>query len=106
MKKIIKRSVAEIACCDRRVTSLAGCGHLAMEGVELVSRVLVVAGMSALLPNLKGGSLTKPFLTRKLVMMQLHQAQAVKSVRQNSSIAEATTSTNHLPWFFSRQWPQ
>ena len=32
-----------------------------MEGVELVSRVLVVAGMSALLPNLKGGSLTKPF---------------------------------------------
>eukprot|EP00435_Cladocopium_sp_Y103_P012117 s3332_g3.t1 len=32
-----------------------------MEGVELVSRVLLVAGMSALLPNLKGGSLTKPF---------------------------------------------
>lgn len=34
---------------------------MAFEGAELVSRVLVVAGMSALLPNLKGGSLTKPF---------------------------------------------
>lgn len=29
--------------------------------MELASRVLVVAGMSALLPNLKGGSLTRPF---------------------------------------------
>ena len=27
---------------------------IVMEGVELVSRVLLVAGMSALLPNLKG----------------------------------------------------
>ena len=34
---------------------------MAMEGAELVSRVLLVAGMSALLPNLKGGSLTRPF---------------------------------------------
>ena len=33
---------------------------VAMALLEMASRVLLVAGMGALLPNLKGGSLTKP----------------------------------------------